>query len=73
MTRTELLASLILTAADENVTFGDTYIDWSVTDADGTRSFEVGDGTESVRLDLTREQMAALHAALTRTLLADQD
>jgi hypothetical protein len=71
MNSNELLNSLVLTAGDEHVEFGDTYFDWSCKSADGTRSFEVGDGDDAVNIDLTREQMAALHAALTRTLLQD--
>ncbi len=52
------------------------YADWSCRNQDGTYRFEFGetrlDG-QVVTLDLTRTDLLALHAALTKTLLAGDD
>lgn len=72
MTRNMLLETLAAVQDDcDQVQCDDgSYFDWSVGDA-GTRSMEVGNGDDAVMIPMTREDLIRLHAALTRTLLAD--
>lgn len=74
-----LIASLTATQNDTDAVYlaGNRYFDWSSTvDAgDGItgRIFEVGNGVDTVQLTLNRSEVLRLHAALTLTLLANQD
>ena len=64
-----LAASLVAVAQEDGIRLDDErYFDWSMPHEDG-RSFEIGVDGECVQLDMTRAEMLALHAALTRTLI----
>lgn len=71
MTREQLIASL---AAADNADVlyldDDRYLDWSTTNDTGV-TLEVGDGTDAIQLDMTRDEIAALQQRLTLWLLAD--
>jgi hypothetical protein len=69
-----LIASLTAThTTDDDALYLDdgAYLDWTSRDTDGGRSFELGDGTDAVCINLTPDQLRQLHTALTLTLLYD--
>lgn len=49
------------------------YMDWSSRTPDGGYLFEAGDGSETAQFKMTRDELIALHAAITLTLLRDQE
>jgi hypothetical protein len=73
MTKDEMIQALALVQGDGCYLDGGEYFDWSTqrgTGEDRIYNMEIGDGTDAVRFEMTRDQMVALHAALTATLLA---
>lgn len=74
MTRDQLIASLTAAPSPTGWYAADgRYADWSARTDDGGYLLEVGDGTTAGQAELTRSELEALHAAITRTLLADAD
>lgn len=75
MTSQQLLATLTAVADDASITFEDgRYLDWSVSEDDGSRYLEVGENIDdsdaaAVCIRLSRSELLRLHAALTKTLL----
>ncbi len=49
------------------------YFDWSTQLDDGKRRMEISDSEETVQIDMTREDMVRLHAALTVYLLTNPE
>jgi hypothetical protein len=73
MTKEEMIQTLALVQGDGCYLDGGEYFDWSTQRVAGDErmyDMEVGDGTDAVRFEMNRDQMVALHAALTATLLA---
>ncbi len=74
MSHDYLIASFAAVHGTDEINFGDErgYVDWSLKLPDGSRRVEVNDGADSVVLDLSHDEMLALHARLTATLIADR-
>jgi hypothetical protein len=74
MTTQELLASLTAVQSDGFTRDDGSYFDWSSRAYAGGRLWEVGNSDgHVVQVELGRSEMVALHAALTATLLRDQE
>jgi hypothetical protein len=72
MTREQLIASLAATDNRDYQLSDGRYFDWSTETEDGV-SMEIGDGTEAVVLDLTRDEIQSLQQRLTAWLLRDAE
>lgn len=72
MTKTEQLIASLNTADNRGLQLDDDrYIDWSSPTADGV-VMEVGNGSETVQVDMTRDEVLALQQRLTAYLLTTQ-
>jgi hypothetical protein len=72
MTNQELIASLTAVQDVNDVQFDNgEYANWSIRYDDGKYLFEVGNDGDAIQVDLTRDHMLRLQAALTLTLLRD--
>jgi hypothetical protein len=79
-TNTETLIASLTAVGESGGWYADSadsrYVDWSSRTSEGEYVMEVGvtDGDiETVRFEMTRDELVALHAALTLTLLANQE
>ena len=67
------VAALLAAGAQDAVNFSDGgYADWSVRNTDGSYQFEIGDGDESVQMDLTPAELARLMASLALSTQPDE-